>query len=51
MDAPRGIGRFTLVPAVRGRPLVPGRYRLAVSALDRSGQRVGPRTARFVVTR
>jgi hypothetical protein len=51
VDAPRGLGRLTLTPAAGGRPLAPGRYRLAVSALDRSGQRVGPRTASFVVTR
>jgi hypothetical protein len=46
-----GIGRFTLTPAAGGRPLAPGRYRLAITALDTSGNRVGPRNAAFFVTR
>ena len=49
--APAGIGRFTLTPAAGGRPLAPGRYRLAITALDTSGNRVGPANAAFVVTR
>jgi len=51
VDAPQGVGRFLLTPATRGRPLRPGRYRLEVSALDSSGNRVGPARASFVVTR
>jgi hypothetical protein len=49
--APQGIGRFVLTPAAGGTPLAPGRYRLAVTALDASGNRVGPVRAAFRVTR
>ena len=49
--APRGVGRFVLAPARQGRALAPGRYRLAVSALDAAGNRVGPKVASFTVIR
>jgi hypothetical protein len=43
--------RFTLTPSFGGAPLAPGSYRLAVSALDSDGNRVGPVTTAFRVTR
>jgi len=43
--------RFVLTPAFAGRRLRPGSYRLALTALDRDGNRVGPVAARFRVTR
>jgi hypothetical protein len=49
--APAGVGRFVLTPAAASGPLAPGRYRLAVTALDTSGNRVGPARASFVVVR
>ena len=49
--APQGIGRFVLAPAAGGTSLAPGRYRLAVTALDASGNRAGPVRAAFLVTR
>jgi DNA-binding beta-propeller fold protein YncE len=49
--APAGVGRFVLTPTLAGRALAPGRYRLAVSALDTSGDRVGPTVAAFTVVR
>jgi DNA-binding beta-propeller fold protein YncE len=51
VSAPGGVGRFVLTPAAGGVRLAPGRYRLAVTALDRSGNRVGPARASFVVVR
>jgi hypothetical protein len=51
VDARGGVARFALTPAIGGRTLAPGRYRLAVTALDASGNRVGPTNASFVVTR
>ena len=49
----RGSGtvRFTLTRRFAGRTLKPGRYRLAIVALDAAGNRVGPRTASFTVPR
>jgi|tagenome__1003787_1003787.scaffolds.fasta_scaffold20959585_3 beta-glucanase (GH16 family) len=49
--ATNGVGRFGLTPTADGHALAPGRYRLAVTALDTSGNRVGPTSAAFVVTR
>jgi hypothetical protein len=49
--APQGVGRFVLRAAAGGRPLVPGRYRLEVTALDASGNRAGPAHAGFTVSR
>jgi DNA-binding beta-propeller fold protein YncE len=44
--------RFTVTPSFGAtRPLAPGSYRLAVVAVDTSGNRVGPRTAAFRVAR
>jgi hypothetical protein len=51
LTLPAGANAFTLTPILRGRPLRPGAYRLALVALDGSGNRVGPVTARFTVTR
>jgi hypothetical protein len=51
VSAPRGVGRFVLMPAARSGGLAPGRYRLVVTALDASGNRVGPARAGFLVVR
>jgi DNA-binding beta-propeller fold protein YncE len=51
LSLPAGASTFTLTPALRGRPLKPGAYRLSLVALDSDGNRVGPVTARFTVTR
>jgi hypothetical protein len=51
VSAPRGVGRLVLTPAVGSGRLAPGRYRLAVTALDASGNRVGPARASFLVVR
>jgi hypothetical protein len=51
VKAPQRVGRFVLTPAAGGRALAPGRYRLAVTALDTTGNRVGPSVASFSVTR
>jgi hypothetical protein len=51
VSAPRGVGRFVLTPAFGGVRLARGRYRLAVTALDGSGNRVGPAHAAFRVAR
>jgi hypothetical protein len=51
LNAPRGVGRLLLTPAVGRAALAPGRYRLAVTALDESGNRVGPARASFLVIR
>jgi hypothetical protein len=42
---------FTLTPAFAGPPLTPGSYRLAITALDQQGNRVGPVTKPFRVVR
>jgi hypothetical protein len=42
---------FTLTPAFAGPPLTPGSYRLAITALDQQGDRVGPVTKPFRVVR
>jgi DNA-binding beta-propeller fold protein YncE len=42
---------FTLTPAFAGPPLTPGSYRLAITALDQQGNRVGPLTKPFRVVR
>ena len=47
----RACTRFVLPPSAGGRPLAPGRYRLEVTALDASGNRVGPAHAGFAVIR
>ena len=48
-----GSGRrsFTLTPLFAGRTLPTGRYRISLTALDTSANRVGPLTARFRVVR
>jgi hypothetical protein len=51
VEAPQGVGRLVLRAAAGGRPLAPGRYRLQVTALDSSGNRVGPAQAGFAVSR
>ncbi|QEC49522.1 hypothetical protein FSW04_19410 [Baekduia soli] len=43
--------RFTLTTVFAGRRLHPGSHRLAVTARDAQGNRVGPRTVAFRVTR
>jgi hypothetical protein len=42
---------FTLTPAFAGPSLAPGSYRLAITALDSDGNRVGPSRSSFRVTR
>jgi hypothetical protein len=42
---------FAFRPVFAGRALRPGVYRLALVALDRNGNRVGPVTVTFRVTR
>jgi hypothetical protein len=51
--SPRGrhVREFTLSAVFAGSPLAPGSCRLAVIALDADGNRVGPVTAAFRVTR
>jgi DNA-binding beta-propeller fold protein YncE len=44
-----GTATFTLSRRFAGRTLRAGRYRLAITALDASGNRVGPVTASFTV--
>jgi hypothetical protein len=52
LTAPSTTARFTLDTSFGGRsPLPPGSYRLAVTALDAQGNRVGPVVASFRVTR
>jgi hypothetical protein len=51
MNATTTTWRFTLTPSFGGRALAPGSYRLAVTALDAQGNRVGPLTPAFRVTR
>jgi hypothetical protein len=46
-----GTFAFTLTRRFAGRTLRPGRYRLAITALDAAGNRVGPLTATFTVAR
>jgi hypothetical protein len=54
---PDGAGREDVraaepsAPVFAGRTLRPGSYRLALTALDRDGNRVGPVLASFRVTR
>jgi hypothetical protein len=49
--APAAVATFTLTVAFAGRPLAPGTYRLAITALDPQGNRVGPVTQPFRVVR
>jgi hypothetical protein len=49
--APAAAATFTFTPAFAGPPLAPGTYRLAITALDAQGNRVGPVTQPFRVVR
>jgi YVTN family beta-propeller protein len=51
VNAASGTVTFAFRPVFGGRPLPPGVYRLALVALDRNGNRVGPVTVSFRVTR
>jgi DNA-binding beta-propeller fold protein YncE len=51
VSAHAGTTRFTLSRRFAGRTLKAGRYRLAITALDTSGNRVGPVTITFTVRR
>ena len=49
LHARKGTYTFTLARRFAGRTLHRGRYRLAITALDAAGNRVGPLTATFTV--
>jgi hypothetical protein len=51
LPAPATTLRFTLTPAFGGAQLAPGSYRLALTALDADGNRVGPVAVSFRITR